>query len=370
MAMALAWAGLAWGSETAPASQAAPAAPPPRRLVVGTATAEPFAFKGPDGRWAGITMDIWDRVAKQMGVEYEVREMTLSDLLRAVSLGQVDVAATALSVTPEREKVMDFSQPYFFTGLGVAMAAKAHSSWLDILDQVLSSRPVAILLVVLSSLLLAGLVIHLAERRRNREQFGGSLWHGLGSGLWWAAQTLTSVGYGDKAPVTPLGRLLACIWMVISLVLITSFTAVITTSLTVSHLGINQRDSSELRSLRVGVVQDSSAQTYLEFNHVGSKAYPGMDQVLTELAEGHLDAVVADGPVLRYMAAHEFKGKIAVQRDNFQPGIYALALPNGSPWRKPLNLALMAKLQEDSWRQTLFRYLGDDPEIRDFLRRR
>jgi hypothetical protein len=250
------------------------------------------------------------------------------------------------------------------------MAARVHPSWLDTLDQVLSSRPVAILLAVLCGLLTAGLVVHLAERKRNREQFGGSLWHGLGSGMWWAAQTLTSVGYGDKAPVTPLGRLLACIWMVISLVLIASFTAIITTSLTVSHLGASPRDSNELRTLRVGVVKDSSAQTYLEFNRVGCKAFPDMDQVLTELAEGHLDAVVADRPVLRYMAAHEFKGKIAVQRDNFQPGILALALPNDSALRKPLNLALMATLQEESWRKIIFRYLGDDPEIRDFLRGR
>lgn len=363
LALLAAWTAGAWG-------QTMEAAPAQRRLVVGTAALEPFSFKTTDGRWVGITMELWELMARHMGVEFEVREMTLSDLLHAVEQGKVDLAATALTVTADREKLLDFSQPYFFTGLGVAMPAKPRTSWLETMDRVLSSRPVEILLVVLICLVAAGLAIWLLERRKNCQQFGGSFWHGVGSGLWWAAQTMTSVGYGDKAPVTPTGRLLAVIWMLISLVLIASFTAVITTSLTVSHLGANPRDTSELRDLRLGVVKDSAAQTYLELNRLGCITYPGLDQVLRDLSAGHLDAVVADRPALRYLANRQFKGKIEVQSDNFQPGIYAFALPNHSPWRKPVNLALMAKLQEDAWRRILFRYLGDDPEIREALQGR
>lgn len=366
--VALAW--LATGDGAARADNQTQGAPAKPRLVVGTAVVEPFSFKAPNGRWQGITMDLWDQMARHMGVEYEVREMNLSELLQAVEKGRVDLAATALTVTPDREKLLDFSQPYFFTGLGVAMPAKIRTSWLDTMDRLLSSRPVEILLVVLACLLVAGLAIWLLERRRNCQQFGGGFWHGLGSGLWWAAQTMTSVGYGDKAPVTTSGRLLAVIWMMISLVLIASFTAVITTSLTVSHLGANTRETSELRDLRLGVVKDSAAQAYLEQNKLACRTYPGLEQVLRDLSAGQLDAVVADRSSLRYQANHLFKGLIEVQSDNFQTGIYAFALPNHSPWRKPVNLALMAKLQEDSWRRLIFRYLGDDPEIREALQGR
>ncbi|MBI4800705.1 MAG: transporter substrate-binding domain-containing protein [Desulfarculus sp.] len=361
---------LAAGHGATWADTASPATPAKPRLVVGTAIVEPFSFKAADGRWVGITMELWDNMARHLGVEYEVREMTLSDLLHAVEQGQVDLAATALTVTADREKLLDFSQPYFLTGLGIATPAKAGASWLETIDRVLSSRPAEILLVVLACLLAAGLAIWLLERRKNCHQFGGSVWHGVGSGLWWAAQTMTSVGYGDKAPVTFTGRLLAVTWMLISLVLIASFTAVITTSLTVSHLGVTPRDTSELRDLRLGVVKDSASQAYLEGHRLGFTTYPGLDDLLRDLSAGRLDAVVSDRPSLRYLANHQFKGKIEVQRDNFQPGIFAFALPTQSPWRKPVNLALLAKLQEDAWRRILFRYLGDDPEIREVLQNR
>lgn len=364
LAMQMAGQGAAWADSASPAPPAKP------RLVVGTTVMEPFAFKAPDGRWAGITMELWEHMARHLGVEYEIRGMTLSELLHAVEQGQVDLAATALTVTAEREKVMDFSQPYFLTGLGIATPARTGATWLDTVDRLLSSRPAEIMVVVLACLSLAGLAIWLLERRKNHQQFGGSLWHGLGSGLWWAAQTMTSVGYGDKAPVTFTGRLLAVTWMLVSLVLIASFTAVITASLTVSHLGVTPRDTSELRNLRLGVVKDSASQAYLEHNRLGFATYSGLDDLLSALSAGNLDAAVSDRPSLRYLAKHQFKGQIEVRGDTFQPGIFAFALPTQSPWRKPVNLALLAKLQEDAWRRTLFRYLGDDPEIREALQNR
>ncbi len=54
--------------------------------------------------------------------------------------------------------------------------------------------------------------------------FGGKPIHGFGSALWFAAVTMTTVGYGDKTPQTPLGRGLAFIWMFLGIVLVSAFT--------------------------------------------------------------------------------------------------------------------------------------------------
>lgn len=69
--------------------------------------------------------------------------------------------------------------------------------------------------------LVAGTLITLIDR----EQFPS-----IGSGLWWAAQTVTTVGYGDNVPVSVAGRLLAVAVMLLGIGFLTVITAAITST--------------------------------------------------------------------------------------------------------------------------------------------
>ena len=52
----------------------------------------------------------------------------------------------------------------------------------------------------------------------------------LGSGLWWAVQTVTTVGYGDNVPTTVAGQLLAALVVVLGIGFLTVITAAITST--------------------------------------------------------------------------------------------------------------------------------------------
>jgi voltage-gated potassium channel len=52
----------------------------------------------------------------------------------------------------------------------------------------------------------------------------------VGSGLWWAVQTVTTVGYGDHTPVTVPGRLVAAFVMLVGIGYLTVITAAITST--------------------------------------------------------------------------------------------------------------------------------------------
>ena len=52
----------------------------------------------------------------------------------------------------------------------------------------------------------------------------------LGSGLWWAVQTVTTVGYGDHVPTTVSGQLLATLVMLLGIGFLTVITAAITST--------------------------------------------------------------------------------------------------------------------------------------------
>ena len=70
----------------------------------------------------------------------------------------------------------------------------------------------ASLFFVLILLVVASLLIYFAEHDAQPQQFQNAF-----SGLWWAVATLTTVGYGDIYPITPLGRLMGAIIAVLGI---------------------------------------------------------------------------------------------------------------------------------------------------------
>ncbi len=80
-------------------------------------------------------------------------------------------------------------------------------------------------------------LIWLCERRANPTQFGdGRAGRGFGAALWWAAVTMTTVGYGDVSPRTFKGRMIPVAWMFLSLVLVSTFTATMASAFTTEWL--------------------------------------------------------------------------------------------------------------------------------------
>lgn len=84
-------------------------------LVLGTdPTFAPFEFKGTDGTIQGFEIDIARAVAKDLGVKLEIRAVGFGALMpQSVTSGRVDMAISAITITPERAKVVSFSGPYY-----------------------------------------------------------------------------------------------------------------------------------------------------------------------------------------------------------------------------------------------------------------
>jgi hypothetical protein len=83
---------------------------------------------------------------------------------------------------------------------------------------------------------LSGHVVWLVERRTNSEMFPKGYLDGVDDGLWWSVTTMTTVGYGDKAPITTIGRFLAFMWMILGLVIFGVLNAILTSALTSANV--------------------------------------------------------------------------------------------------------------------------------------
>ncbi len=329
-----------------------------KTLIVGTKSTPPFVITSAAGNYSGISIDLWRRMAEDLHYTYKFEERDLNELLAGLQDGSLDLAVAAITVTADREKVIDFTQPFYSTGLSIAVSPANRKNWVYALKRFLSPQFLRVAGSLALLLLIVGVLVWLVERKRNPDQFGGGAASGIGSGFWWSAVTMTTVGYGDKAPRTIPGRLLGLIWMFAGIIIISSFTAAITTTLTLTTLESKISGPADLPKVRVGTVEGTASTDYLNERHIRYRGFATLDEALNAVADNRLDAVVYDAPILQYMAETDYKGRIYVLPRTFSRQDYAIGLPQGSHLREPLNRALLEITSEPIWHTILERYLG------------
>ena len=344
----------------APTLIAAQSAKAPRRaLQVGVKPAPPFVIVNADSSLSGISIDLWQRMADELKLQFEYKMTDLTGLLDGLQSGKYDVGVAPLTMTAEREVKMDFTYAYFNTGLSIAIPNRGSGSWLAVVGRLLSTRFLQVVLALITLLLVVGFLVWLFERRRNPDMFGGTVAHGIGSGFWWSAVTMTTVGYGDKAPLTLGGRLIGLVWMFVALIIISSFTAAITSALTVSQLSSGISGPDDLYQARVATVENSAAATYLKDNGISFQPVATPAKGLELLAAGDIDAVVYDAPILRYLINSRFKSSLRILPGLFAEQNYAFGLPSGAPMKEQFDRALLKITAGREWKRVLAEYLGD-----------
>lgn len=90
-------------------------------LRVGSLTVyAPFEYMDSDtGQYEGFDMDLVRELGKREGYKIEIVSMTLDGLIPALMADNIDVAVSALTITPERSEKVDFTKPYINAGLTV-----------------------------------------------------------------------------------------------------------------------------------------------------------------------------------------------------------------------------------------------------------
>ncbi len=151
----------------------------------------PFVIENADGSLSGFSIDLWQMVEKQLGVQSDMTVLpNVTELLQAIETGKGDVAVAAVTITADREQRMDFSHPFFRSGLQIlvpgddmGMVAKA----LSVIKGMFASQSFRFALLALAILVLGTAhIMWLVERRKNPEftrNYPMGLWDGY-TGRW------------------------------------------------------------------------------------------------------------------------------------------------------------------------------------------
>lgn len=324
-------------------------------LRVATKLFPPLVMQQGD-QMTGFSIQLWDAIAQEMGQTYEFYEVeTVTDQLDAVQNGEADAAIAGITITAEREALLDFSFPYFDAGLQIMIRDDQVSPIDNALNAVLAPEFLQFLGLFVVLILLASHVLWFIERRIHPE-ISPTYLKGIGRMLWWSAVTV--IGYDDVPPRTFAGRVMALIWMFSGIFLIANLTASLSAGATVRELQSAISGVADLRTHRVATVEGTTSADFLRNAGVGYVGVSQVEDAYTLLRTRRVDAVVYDAPVLRYFARTEGRDDFRTVGSMFGVEEYGIALPEGSPLREPINRAILQLLENGTYQDIYNRWFG------------
>lgn len=324
-------------------------------VLVGYTSAPPFIVKNGDNL-EGINIWLWNRAAKDLKLNYRLVEMGFAEMLDSLKKGAIDISINPLTITSERNRQMDFTDSFYASNSTIAVAeVSSYQRFVQFLKGFFSANFIKGMMALLFIIFLFGFVGWYFERKKNPDQFrtGGK---GIWDGLWWSAVTLTTVGYGDKAPKTGFGKMAALVLMFGGLLFISGLTASIASSLTVNQLNSNPEDFDEFKKRHVGTVKNSSSAGFLKSHFFKNVSlYPSVVDGLGELKQNKLEAFIYDEPILKYRISMDSSlQKVSVLPVKFDVQFYAFGIAKNRPLlERTISQRILEIIETNEWQVVL-----------------
>jgi len=307
-----------------------------------------------------------------LGTEREtVEPMPFDVLQRRLEEGTLDVGLCGMIISGERLKRFTFLPPYLHTSLTTLVKKQSGSIPLAVLLNVILGQTDEFAIFSLQLLMILAIIfahcIWRLERKVNTkisERYADGLW----DSLWLAVVTATTVGYGDKSPVTYTGKLLTIGWMIMGMFFVSLFVASITTallntreSLTLQSSTIKVETLDEMAGLRIGTwMGEATAAVKQEVTGATVTEFQTQKDAADALVGGEIDVMVEDEWRAKYlvnMDHSEYHGKIVSAQLHLSEGDIGVGVKRDID--PMLMRALSVGFVDHTRGQGLLRFQGD-----------
>lgn len=323
---------------------------PAQKIRVVTRDIEPFSYEK-DGRRVGYAIELWENAARELKLDYEYASVpSAKDMVTALENKTADVAVGALSITAGREKVIDFSQPFYESGLQILVARQSGGItdviW-SLAQNLLTWKLALGFAIAIVVMFIISHLVWLYEHPVNEEMWPRSYWKGMGESFWWTLSIFLVGGADNKGPVGLGGRIVATLWMFASVIAVSLLTALLSAVFTVNSLTGDIKSPDDLLGKEVATIGGSTSETWLKKlgtsggRKVEVKVYPNIPECLDALRAKQVRAVVFDGPILKYYVNKMGRDQFTLIPGLFERNNYGFGLQQDSPLREQINQALL-----------------------------
>jgi len=307
-------------------------------LRVGIAGSAPFIMEE-KGAQTGFAIDLWQNVADTNHWPFEFRSYdSMKEGIEAVEKGQCDVLVGNTSITSEREKRVEFSQPFYRSGLQIMVSEnRGHvARWVG---NLFLPQHLEVFGFIGIAVLIATMAVTMFERRHNPD-FPKTHSAGIAEAFYYVMGLITGKSTYKGFPGV-LGRLMLVCWMIASLFTVSYVTSVITSSMTADIIQGHINGPQDLQNKLVGLVSGTQSEDYAKARNLDYASYPTLPAAVTDLVKGKVQALIGDSPVLQYYDLSHPEIPIHEVGAVFQPVNYGFAMPMNSPLREPINVVLL-----------------------------
>ena len=322
------------------------------KLRVGVAGDPPILIKPnaqSDRALTGIAVEIWKKLATELDLDYElVVHDSISEVLKALAAEEIDVAIGNISITDKRISRFDFTQPITQANLTILVPSERPTLW-SVIKPFLGWAFLSSIALICLCLFIVGNLLWLAERRENSQQFPKSYVKGVSEGMWCALATFTTVGYGDRYPITHVGRLISGTWMLISLAAVTTLTAGIATTLAVAFSAQpypKLQNKSDLKGVRLAAISsaisESRAVEWAQYYQARVTPVEHLSEAISLLEDHQVDGVIYTRLTLEHYLQENPQEADQLVGFNLGTQNYGIALPPNSDLTRELNEKILS----------------------------
>jgi polar amino acid transport system substrate-binding protein len=363
MSRAIPWSATAlWLTATLFVS-AAQAQTEPQELRVVTRILPPLVVNQPGGPLSGFSIELWNKIAEKLQVKtnYQIAP-DVRALLEEVRAGKADVGISAVSITADRDKEFDFSQPMLNAGLQIMVRGRGQEADANPLSDLLRLLFSKVSLVWLGIAFLLVLVpAHLVWffERRHKDSIipAEGYFPGIFHTMFWAAGTLAT--QAEQMPRQWVARVVAVLWMFASILFVAFYTAQLTATLTVQQIQGGIGGPGDLQGRKIASTSGSTAATFLREQKAIVHEYSLIDDAYRALLNKDVDAIVFDAPVLLYYAANDGKGRVQMVGAMFRREDYGIVFQQNKPLRKQVDNALLILREDGTYQQLYNKWFAD-----------
>ncbi|MGV8130626.1 MAG: transporter substrate-binding domain-containing protein [Candidatus Pacearchaeota archaeon] len=299
----------------------------------------------------GFEVELIQQVAELMGHEVEFYLTSFDSVWADVYEGRADLAMATTTITSAREVAFDFSLPYFDSGLSISVLAKNEPSIISGIKNLLKIDNLKLLLYVFEFLLVVGILIWFVELFDKDTAFGLNPLKGILRGFYWASTTVTTVGYGDLAPKTFIGRLISVMTQWVGIGIAGALIASIAGSVFTQQAQSTIKDYHDLKGKRVATLLHTHPVDILRGLKAEVIETSSIDSCFLLLENKSVDCVVYDTPIILNYVRTTGSGKFTTIAGIFDPQYYGILFPRNSPYREDANRALLSLKENGSYKQ-------------------